>query len=229
MRWLSVTEPQEPQNGRTPLPDAGSEAGAKTADRRLYDDRGLERVIFFSDAVFAIAMTLLALEIRLPALPASVSNAELTAALGNIWPRYLSYGISFLVIGVSWMAHQRLFRPVCCYDRRLMLLNILFLLSISFLPFPTSVIGEYGDTAAGTIFYAMAMVVVGVLFVLLWWYVNAQGRLVERPLSPTEFRRAFLYSLWTPTIFLLSIPLAQRSPTLAKAFWLLIMFRAFLH
>ncbi|MBK7916581.1 MAG: DUF1211 domain-containing protein [Chloroflexi bacterium] len=93
--------------------------------------------LFFSDAVFAIAITLLALEIRLPPLPETATNVQLLAALGALWPRYLSYIISFLAIGMMWLSHHRAFRHVHRYSDRLILLNILFLLLIGFLPFPT--------------------------------------------------------------------------------------------
>ena len=171
----------------------------------LDDKVGLERIVFFSDAVFAIAITLLALEIRLPSLPESATNAQLRAALGALWPHYLSYMISFLAIGMMWIAHHRAFRQVHWYSDRLMLLNILFLMMIGFLPFPTAVIGEFGN-AVSTIFYAAAMAAAGLIFALLWQYVRAEGRV-----------------FWTPLIFLLSIPLAVWSPDAAKYFWLLIL------
>lgn len=171
----------------------------------LDDKVGLERIVFFSDAVFAIAITLLALEIRLPPLPESATNAQLLAALNSLWPHYLSYMISFLAIGMMWIAHHRAFRQVHAYSDRLMLLNILFLMMIGFLPFPTAVIGEFGNVV-GTIFYAAAMAAAGLIFALLWQYVRAEGRV-----------------FWTPLIFLLSIPLAVWSPDAAKYFWLLIL------
>ena len=175
----------------------------------LDDKVGLERILFFSDAVFAIAITLLALEIRLPPLPETATNAQLLAALGTLWPRYLSYIISFLAIGMMWLSHHRAFRHVHQYSDRLILLNILFLLLIGFLPFPTAVIGEFGNTVS-TIFYAAAMAAAGLMFALLWRYVRAEGRV-----------------FWTPLVFLLSIPLALWSPDAAKYFWLLILVPVF--
>ncbi len=177
----------------------------------LDDKVGLERILFFSDAVFAIAITLLALEIRLPPLPETATNVQLLAALGALWPRYLSYIISFLAIGMMWLSHHRAFRHVHRYSDRLILLNILFLLLIGFLPFPTAVIGEFGNTV-GTIFYAAAMAAAGLMFALLWRYVRAEGRV-----------------FWTPLVFLLSIPLAFWSPDAAKYFWLLILVPVFWH
>ncbi len=183
----------------------------KTSPLLFDDETGLERIIFFSDAVFAIAITLLALEIRLPPLPEQTTNGQLLAALGALWPRYLSYAISFLVIGLMWMAHHHAFRHVHQYGRRLMFLNLLFLLSIGFLPFPTAVIGEFGN-AVGTVFYAAAMATAGLLLALLWRCVGAEG-----------------HFLWTPVVFLLSIPLALWSPDAAKYAWLLILIPALWH
>ena len=178
----------------------------------FFDDKvGLERIIFFSDAVFAIAITLLALEIRLPALPENANDAQLLAALGALWPHYLGYIISFLAIGTMWTEHHHAFRDLHQYDTRLMFLNILFLMLIGFLPFPTAVISEFGN-ATGTIFYAASMAAAGLMLALVWRYVKAEGRFY-----------------WMPFVFLLSIPLALWSPDLAKYSWLLIMIPIFWH
>lgn len=80
---------------------------------------GLERLIFFSDAVFAIAIMLLALEIRLPASENLMDDAQLFAQLAGLWHRYLGYFISFMVIGIFWMAHYRKYRFIKRYDSRL--------------------------------------------------------------------------------------------------------------
>src|SRR4051812_18622402 len=138
-----------------------------------HDQLGLERLIFFSDAVFAIAITLLALEIRLPAGQDIGSDAELVAALAGIWPRYLSYIVSFLVIGMYWMAHHRMFRSIARYDRHMLFLNLLLLLCIGFVPFPTAILGEYANSVA-TIFYTLTMVVTGLVSARLWWYASGE-------------------------------------------------------
>jgi uncharacterized membrane protein len=207
------------QNGRPATKSV--EAGGD--EKRPYtDEQGLERIVFFSDAVFAIAITLLALEIRLPPLPETATNAQLLAELGALWPRYLSYFISFMAIGMMWIVHHRTFRYLCRYDERLMFLNLLFLLLIGFLPFPTAVIGEFGN-AVGTVFYAAAMSAAGLMFALLWWSANSRGRLVERPLPRPKFRLMWFRVLWMPLVFLFSIPLAFWSPDVAKFSWLLIV------
>ena len=199
-------------------------SASKSADPNVYtDETGLERLIFFSDAVFAIAITLLALEIRLPTLPEEITNAELLAALGHILPKYLSFIISFLVIGSYWIVHHRAFRRIRRYDGSLLLLNLLLLMGVSFIPFPTAVIGEHANLV-GTVFYAATMVIVGLLMAGVWLYAYAGGRLVEQPLDRSQFRSSLRRVLTPPVIFLLSIALAFWDPDLAKYSWLLIAF-----
>ena len=129
----------------------------------LIDEKvGLERLVFFSDAVFAIAITLLALDIHLPVEAAHLTDKQLLTSLLQIWPKYLSFIISFLVIGNFWIAHHHRFSLVTHYDNRLLLLNLLVLMSIAFIPFPTSMISENGNRTA-TIFYALSIATTGLL------------------------------------------------------------------
>lgn len=183
---------------------------------------GLERLVFFSDAVFAIAITLLALEIRLPASQDLLSEAELSAQLAELWHRYLGYGISFLVIGVFWMAHHRKFHFIKRYDSRLMLLNLLLLMVIAFIPFPASLISEYPYRTA-TIFYALIMLLVSLITAAIWWYASRHNRLIDAALDARQRRREFVMPLATAAIFLLSIGIAFLDPDAAKLAWLLIL------
>ena len=101
-----------------------------TSSTGFRDKTGLERLIFFSDAVFAIAITLLVIDIRLPDTDNILDNAQLTAQLLGMWQQYLGYIISFLVIGTFWTAHHRKFRYIKRYDYRLLFLNLLMLMVI---------------------------------------------------------------------------------------------------
>ena len=195
----------------------------KLRERRtaVFDNEmGLERLVLFSDAVFAIAITLLALEIRLPVEAAHLTNQQLQANLLAIWPKYLSFIISFLVIGNFWIAHHRRFSLITRYDNRLLLLNLFFLMAIAFIPFPTSVISENGNRTA-TIFYALAITVTGLLSALLWWYATWENRLVDRNMDSRVARRNLLSILTTPIVFLLSIGLTFINPELGKLSWML--------
>ena len=185
------------------------------------DPVGLERLVFFSDAVFAIAITLLALDIRLPVTEGVVTNEELLRSLVAIWPKYLGYIVSFLVIGSFWISHHRKFRYIRRYDSNLLTINLVLLMSVAFIPFPTSVISEYGNQTA-TIFYAVSIVVVGLLSVALWWYASYHNRLIDTTMDSHRRRRETLAPLVTSAIFFASIGLALVDDDLAKISWVLI-------
>ncbi|MCE1254289.1 MAG: DUF1211 domain-containing protein [Anaerolineae bacterium] len=180
-----------------------------------------ERVVFFSDAVFAIAITLLALELRLPELH-SVDDSSLFQALIGIWPRYLGFFISFWSIGSFWLGHHRKFSLLKVLNRRLIWLNLLFLMSIIFIPFPTSVISEYGNRTA-TIFYALSMIFSGCMSAFLWFYAAKQNKQVEMDISADVIRHEAFSSLMLPGVFLLSIFISLIDADLAKFSWLLLI------
>jgi len=182
------------------------------------DHIGLERLIFFSDAVFAIAITLLALEIRLPGTESALTDDQLLTQLLNLWPKYLAYVISFLVIGTFWLAHHRRFRYIRRYDRRLLWINLLLLMCIAFIPFPTGVISQHiGRTA--TIFYAVTMIVTGLLSGAVWWHAARHDRLIDPALDRKQRHYERLAPLVIPGIFLLSIGLAFIDAQLAMFSW----------
>ena len=186
------------------------------------DSLGLERIIFFSDAVFAIAVTLLALEIRRPDRDVILTERQLRDQILGMWQTYLGYFISFMVIGIFWMAHHRKFRLIKSYDSRLMLLNMLLLLVVAFLPFPSSLLSKYPDRVA-TNFYAMTMIVGEMLLCLLWWYASRNNRLTDPRLDPRQRRKQLINPIATSLVFLLSMGDAYLSPTLARLSWILTL------
>lgn len=196
-----------------------AEGKEKASDQ---DKLGLERLIFFSDAVFAIAITLLALDIRLPSGGESPSNTQLLAQLLEIWPKYLAYLISFLGIGTFWLGHHRRFRFIRRFDRGLLTLNLLFLMVIAFVPFPTSVISESGNRTA-TIFYALTMILGGLMLAALWWHASRHNRLTDPGLDARQARRQYVPMLLTVALFVLSIGLAFLNENLARFSWLLVV------
>jgi uncharacterized membrane protein len=195
---------------------------SKTVSRnRLFDDEvGLERLVFFSDAVFAIAITLLALEIHLPVEATGLSDLQLMKSLVEIWPKYLSFMISFLVIGNFWISHHRRFRAITRYDTRLLFLNLLMLMCIAFIPFPTSILSENSNRTA-TIFYALTIAVTGFLSTILWRHASRENRLTIKSFDRKTAYRYLLSSLMIPVVFLLSIGLAFINPDLARYSWVL--------
>jgi uncharacterized membrane protein len=133
------------------------------------------RVEAFSDGVFAIAITLLILEVRTPEGP-------LGDALLHLWPSYLAYVTSFLTIGIIWLNHHSIFDKVAAADRTLLLINTLFLMVVAFIPFPTRVVAEHlrgADERAATLLYGLTFVLLAVMFDLLWLYVSRGRRLIR--------------------------------------------------
>jgi len=182
------------------------------------DTIGLERLLFFNDAVFAIAITLLVIDIRLP----DNAGADLAGALRDLAPNFAGFVFSFLVIALYWITHHHIFQYIRDYDHQLIWINVLFLMSVAFLLFSTSLINSYGDQSLAVIFYALNMVVIGVIFMLLWIHAVYRGRLIDPATPHAVVRQATLRLAIVPVVFLASVPLALFSPNGAKLFWLLI-------
>jgi uncharacterized membrane protein len=124
----------------------------------------------FSDGVFSIAATLLVLDLKVPA-----ANGDLLSALARLWPAYASYAVSFLTIGIIWMNHHAIFAHLRRVDRPLQALNLLLLLIVAAIPFPTSILATYlesgHDQAAAGAIYGLVMTGMGLSFGSLWMYV----------------------------------------------------------
>lgn len=178
-----------------------------------------DRVLFFSDAIFAIAITLLVLDIKIPA--DGVSAATLHDELSSM----VSFGISFVVIGLFWIGHHSLSRYIAAFDRPLIGINLAFLGIIAFLPYPTRLLstGQNSPSTAAVVFYAAWIAAAGLAENAIWVYAShVKGLLV--PATSSELRRYLtLRMLIAPVVFLLSIPLAFYSPSNTPYFWLLIV------
>jgi TMEM175 potassium channel family protein len=178
-----------------------------------------DRVLFFSDAVFAIAITLLVVDIRVPQVVLNAAR-ELHDARGKI----LSFAISFLVIGLFWMGHHRLFRYITALDRPLMFLNLLFLGTIAFLPYPTALLFA-GNTRqpAAPAFYAACVAGAGLVELAVWLYAIRAKGLVPASVSPAVRRAETAQILPVPVVFGLSIPVAFIAPGVAPFTWILLL------
>jgi uncharacterized membrane protein len=175
-------------------------------------DLGLERIIFSSDAVMAIAITLLAVEVQVPEIARPLAATELPRALLSMAPKLSSFVISFAIIGVYWLAHHRYYRYIVRYDTRLLLLNLLFLFFIGILPFVTNLLGAYAYLPLANVAYALTVAA-------LWWYASHDHRLVDEGLDPQLIRATAVRALSGPATFLLSIPFALFSTVLAQIIW----------
>jgi uncharacterized membrane protein len=186
----------------------------------------LERLAFFSDAVFAIAITILVLDIRLPYGVDSASSRELFLLLTGLWQEYLAFFISFWVIGLSWISHHRKFLYIQRIDYPLLILNLLVLMLIAFIPFPTAVMSENVNFTATT-FYALTMILSSLSGLILWWHAARDHRLVDPRLDRRQIWREASVPLTTIAIFILSIGIAVVTPGLARICWVLVFPVAF--
>ena len=192
---------------------------AAGAESRPEAGKDRERIVNFSDGVFAIAITILILDIG---VPDGLSPSEVPAQVLDLWPKYLSYVISFLVLAIYWQAHHRVFRPIRGYDGTLLWLNFLFLMAVAFLPFPTSLLGEYSEEQVSVVIYAVNAAVASLLLITISWYATGGHRLVAPDLDDEKERIRRLQGLAVPVVFLLSIGVSFFSPTAAMYSWLLL-------
>jgi uncharacterized membrane protein len=169
----------------------------------------LGRIEAFSDGVFAIAITLLVLEIHVPEEPEN----GLGQALLDQWPAYASYVVSFFVIGIIWVNHHAVFDHLLRADRTLLFLNLLLLLWVGLLPWPTNLIATYmeqggADERVAAVVYSGTMTAMGASFGALWSYASRHGRLLGETLSSAEVSRLTRrFTAGTP-IYLLSMLVA---------------------
>jgi uncharacterized membrane protein len=188
---------------------------------RHRDDWGIEfsRIVAFSDGVFAIAITLLVLQINIPANPPA--GDTLFDEILDKHRDFIAYGISFAVLGKLWLAHHRFFASVERFDPVLMGLNLLYLAWIVLVPFTSEVLGDYGDDSTGVILYAAILAAVSITFQIQIGYVYRKDMIRH---EMREFEREFVgaANVATGTVFLLSIPVALISPLAATVMWLLV-------
>lgn len=181
-------------------------------------EKVLGRIISLSDGIFAFAITLLILNV---AIPEGTVKADLPAALAALWPKYLSFIISFFVIGLYWFTHVRQFRSIKKYDTRLLWLNLIFLLFIVTIPFSTSVMSSYQGTLS-VIVYSALMACAGFMSVAIWAYATRNHKLVNEDLGQAAIRRGIINTLISPVIFTVSIGIAFFNVELAQYSWISI-------
>lgn len=177
------------------------------------------RVINFSDAVFAFAATLLVLKIDLPHLSGVEIQTQLAVSLMNLWPQYLANVISFLAIGYYWLTHHIIFGLVRRFDRTIVWMNIVFLILLSFLPFPVDLYGDYYNVPIIVVFYAASIAVLGFALLGIWLYASHSNRLIDSHMSKRRIRFFTLKILIAPLVFTLSIPLVYLHPALTQIAW----------
>jgi uncharacterized membrane protein len=181
---------------------------------------GFERVVFFSDAVFAIVITLLVLPLTAEVNPPEGAGG-MAAAVWARWPTVLTFVVSFLVVGQFWIAHHRTFGLIDRHDQTLVWLNLLLLLTVAFMPFPAAVLGARanGADAFPVVFYAVSMTLTSAALTAVWLYASRR-RLVADRVLPSQVHAVTQRSVVATCVLVVSIPAALLGLPVALVFWL---------
>ena len=182
-----------------------------------------DRVAFFTDAVFAIAMTLLIVSIDPPDLKGDTSEPEvLWAALKLMLPQFVSFFLAFLLLGRYWMANHEFFASLAGVDRALITANLVYLAFVAFLPFPTALIGRWENNPVSVVMFAVCLAAIsGMESVLLG--IAYRHRLLRVKIDANQYRAGMIQSSTPVVLFIVSIPIAFWSPTVALLTWLLLI------
>jgi uncharacterized membrane protein len=186
------------------------------------DPSGLDRILFFSDAVMAIAITLLAIDLKVPAIDPASAATELPGQLAAMRPNLIAFLISFMVIGIYWILHHRQFGYIKRYDTPLMLLNLVYLFFIASMPFLAGMLGYYVFVPIALIAYTLAISALGFSMAAIWWYATYRHRLVSVDLDEDLIWDHKLRLLAGPLLFLVAIPFAYVSSTAVAVVWWLV-------
>lgn len=193
----------------------GGTAGVDLSDT-VFDKTNLTN---FSDAVIAIAITLLVLELKLPITPGEDINPEFLYLLYSELPVFISFVVSFFVIASLWYAYHRFMKYVVRLDSQTVVLNLVFLLFIAFLPFPTSILGMYPASPMVVAFYGLIIFIVGSTSYLMRNLAIRNGNLMAEA-DQKIIRSLQLQSLNNCTFALVSVPIAFISPWISILMWL---------
>lgn len=161
-------------------------------------DSRLHRLIFLADGIYAIAMTLLAIDLFLPEATSQLRGDELLTSLVDRWPEVLAFVTSFTFIANFWVGHTMQFHLVRRFDGGLMWLALLQMMFVAFMPFPTSVVSKHTSEPVANLFYFGTILLALVVMELMWWYISRHHRLVDRDLSEDVIRRVHRISLAAP-------------------------------
>ena len=193
-----------------------------TADGTEQPGLTKSRLETLTDGIFAIAMTLLVLNIQVPQIRAALVASRLPHALLDLWPRLLSFALSFVVVGVYWVGHHNQFHFIRRIDRPFIWINIAFLLCIAFVPFSAALLGQYVHQQIAVTIYGLNLVVVGGVLYLVWWYATTDHRLVDPDLSPHVVRAGGRRVLVGALIYLFAVGVSFLSTSLSVALYVLV-------
>jgi len=181
------------------------------------------RLEALTDAVFAIVMTLLVLELSIPEIAHPSLQAELPRRLIKLWPKLYSYVLSFIVLGLLWRLHHLAFHSIKRSDNVLVWLNIIFLMFVALIPFSTSLLGNYGTEQIPVVVYAINVLLALVMRLIIWAYATGKYRLVDRDINPRLVKFDNLRSMGVCLAFMLVIGISFINVTAAFSVLVLLL------
>ncbi len=178
---------------------------AELDEFREAKERGLDRILALSDGVFAFALTLLVLDLVVPAFGPNQDISMLPSLLASDWNSFINYLLSFTMIAVWWNTHQRYFEYVRGYDGRLKALNLLTLLTITLIPFFTKLLDMWITSPFAVALYALDQGAAGTFLALTWRYITKDRKFIDGRLDQKTVNRTRITSTIPPVLFFLSI------------------------
>jgi len=177
------------------------------------------RIEAFSDAVMAVAITLLVLEIKVPHVP---EGADLWAALIPLWPKFLAFAVSFGVIGIFWVGHHIMFHYIKRTDRVLLWINTMLLMLISAIPFAAAFVGEHLNDPVAVALYGAILFLCGLMYLIIWKYAAGKRRLISQTLPEDMIRLGTISVVIAPILYGAAVILAFIDPMISKIIYLLL-------
>ena len=180
------------------------------------------RLETLTDGIFAIAMTILVLDIHVPELMKGATSGELFSSLVDIWPRIASFAISFIILAMFWVAHHTEFRYIKKLDHKLIWLNVFYLLFVSLLPFTAALLGRYPENQVAVIVYAIQLLALVLSQYSIWRHASHHKNLVVEDLDPRVNTLANRVCFFAVGAYLLAIALSFVNVNLTLIIYALI-------
>jgi uncharacterized membrane protein len=201
----------------------GEKRMAASGDSESIEGLSKHRLEALGDGIFAFAMTLLVLDVKMPKIPEALAAPELlTRALLELWPKFISYFISFVVLGVLWIAYTGYFHFVKRTDRWFLWINLLFLMFVVFVPFSTDLLGDYRMHRVAVGIYGCNILALELTLYLQWWYATSDHRLVGSDLESELVLRAKRRMLAGVCAYASAVLLAWLSPMVSLILYVLM-------
>lgn len=181
-----------------------------------------DRLETLVDGIFAIAMTLLVLNLKLPVMTDEQAKTELGAGLALLTPHLLSFALSFLLLAVFWMVHHRQFHSIEKINSPFIWLNILMLSLIVLMPFTTSLIGEYENNLLTALLFEANLLGIGLIIWAYWWYAAKNHRLISPSVTDEQIQYGLKRAMVLPFVSVIAIGLAFLTPRYSTTVYILV-------